>query len=530
MTAETSNLPLRPSTQDADEAFFAGIDAQRARILRRRIWWYCNIAMFVLALGVASNIWSYASAASKPAATSAVILLCSNLAIIALYASGLVYVVRARPDRKRLVLVITILTAAALAIAMPFEILADSTREIVWMPGATGEQARADTGFKSVNAFGLIYGLACILVPMRIRETARLVGACAIAFAGALVMLNAPQDRALELTGFFAGYSLAGMLWSGWRYRVFDMHFRAENLRARYNDLSGQVDEISAELSQARRFHEALFPPEMPDGPVRVMYRYEPMREIGGDFLYIHRERSHATTVVLLDVSGHGIAAALAVNRLHGELQRFFAEYPEAQRELGRPGHLIAGLNAYACAALAPQGVYATAIAMRIAPPRDSHLADGSEPGTLEWASAGHPTAFVRSGERIVELVSTATMLGVIPPDGFTADARTIPIGGGDLVLAYTDGAMEARNRAGVEFSAARIRSFIEAVDLGTEIRSGRRGSTIAAQVLDAVVRHRGGRPDDDTLVIEVRAGTIAPSTRTLRVGAAVVGRAGVGS
>ena len=64
----------------------------------------------------------------------------------------------------------------------------------------------------------------------------------------------------------------------------------------------------------------AQFPAEYDDGFVRFEYRYTPMRELGGDFVHLHVAASGIVHVVLLDVTGHGLAAALTVNRLYGEL------------------------------------------------------------------------------------------------------------------------------------------------------------------------------------------------------------------
>ena len=67
---------------------------------------------------------------------------------------------------------------------------------------------------------------------------------------------------------------LPGLAWSWWRYRSFAERFGARAVQKRYA-------EVTRELTDARRIHEALFPPPITRGPVRVAYRYEPMREIG---------------------------------------------------------------------------------------------------------------------------------------------------------------------------------------------------------------------------------------------------------
>jgi serine phosphatase RsbU (regulator of sigma subunit) len=310
-------------------------------------------------------------------------------------------------------------------------------------------------------------------------------------------MVKPSPDLALELAALLVGYAVVGTGYSAWRYRMFDFHFRTDRLREKYNTLSGEAREISAELSQARRLHEALFPDPagLANASTPIAYRYEPMREIGGDFLYVHQEPTESgggVTLVLIDVSGHGIAAALAVNRLHGELQRFFSHYPMAAGESGRPGHVLMNLNTYACAALSPQGVYATALVVRMS---------GAQ---LEWASAGHPPAFLRTQGGTRELPSTAVMLGVVGPDLFDPAAQSIPLRGGECLLAYTDGAMEARDRGGTDFGLGRIQAVLES-RAAVGPAPGPVGA-VSGALMDAVARHRIGRPADDTLVVEARA------------------------
>jgi serine phosphatase RsbU (regulator of sigma subunit) len=498
--------PCIQSAKEADSEFFAAMDGQRATILRKRISWYAVAAMILLGLGVIGNVLEIVSHGPVDNSTSAAIQIVSNMVLIGLNGAALAFVLKVRPNRSRLVNMLTLLLVLALLIGMPFEIIADWAKVDSWAGGGTGESARLGSMQRSVNAFGLFYCMACILVPMRLMESGRIALLGVPIFGAVLVLMARLTFReSLLVTGMFAGYAAIGMLWSGWRYRVFDFHFRAENLREKYDDLSGEVKEFSAELTHARRLHEALFPDEIKSGPVRVAYRYEPMREIGGDFLFINREAGGGATIVLIDVSGHGIPAALSVNRLHGELQRFFSHYPAPTGESGRPGHLLTDLNTYARAALAPQGVYATVLVLRVEPATD--VAGGG----VEWASAGHPAAFLRRrGGEARELGSTAIMLGVLETDEFDSAARRVELGVGDVILAYTDGAAEARDAHGNDFSAKRIR---EAMEAGASKPSfGVRGGAIAGAVLEQVAAHRRGRVSDDTLVVEiVMAGRTTP-------------------
>jgi serine phosphatase RsbU (regulator of sigma subunit) len=480
--------PLTP--HDADEAFFAGLDAQRARVLRRRFIIYCAGALAILVLALGLNLREVvlvpvgADAQQRGDSSEALMHAATCLALSFLYGPALFYLLRARPGRVRLVRLLSVVTIVAVGIAVTMEVLAAWANFPSWAPEHAAKTME-DTGYQAVNALGVLFCLACALIPMRLCESGAITLACAAVCAGVLAfMLRVPADLGVELALLLAGYTVVGTAYSAWRYRAFDFHFRAERLRERYNTLSGEAREISAELSQARRLHEALFPDSAALAAAGIEYRYEPMREIGGDFLFVHHDPEGPVTLTLIDVSGHGIAAALAVNRLHGELQRFFSHYPTAAGESGRPGHVLMNLNTYACAALAPQGVYATALVLRV------------DAGAAVWASAGHPTAYLRTGAGdLRDLPSTAVMLGVVDAELFDPAPQSVPFAPGDVLLAYTDGAAEARDSAGADFGVERIRAVLES-----------RPAAPARALMDAVNRHRAGRPSDDTLIVEVRA------------------------
>src|SRR6185295_15808135 len=97
-------------------------------------------------------------------------------------------------------------------------------------------------------------------------------------------------------------------------------------------------------------------------------YVYEPMRQIGGDLLFVfppsHQHQDDgvgALSLVVLDVTGHGIAAALTVNRIVGELERLFIDDPDAP-----PGKALAVLNRYVFSTLSKHDHYVTAICLRV--------------------------------------------------------------------------------------------------------------------------------------------------------------------
>lgn len=260
--------------------------------------------------------------------------------------------------------------------------------------------------------------------------------------------------------------------------------------------LQRRYGEVRRELVDARRIHEALFPRPCLDGPLRFSYRYEPMRQIGGDYLYAcftgpiavhppaHGPRGGGRlNVVIMDVTGHGIPAALTVNRLHGELERVFAENPE----IG-PGEVLKLLNRYVHLTLASHSVYVTALCVRV---------DAMQ-SALEYASGGHPPAFLRGVDGTIhDLPSTAYVLGACGDVEFHPEPRRMAFGPGDVLVAYTDGAIEARDRTGRMLSIQGFQRWMAGQCPPAEVGW-------CAELLRRVDEYRYGPPADDTLIVEI--------------------------
>ncbi len=479
-SSETASARGPQAVLGADAELLRRFDAERARALRGRIRWYCIVMLGLLGLSLIGTLRDSTDPATAQARAAGlwVVDLFYDLPLVGLYGAALAYVLAVRPDRRRLVFAVSALTVLASGYCMAMEPIGD------WLSEAAEGRARAPAvdawrpGIVSILTFFALQAIVSVLVPMSLPESLRIVVPAMGLFALVLVTLHRPPlGPGLGLLAAFPLAAAPGVLWSRWRYGEFDLHFRARELRGRY-------DELSSELVHARRIHEALFPPPITDGAVRMDYRYEPMREIGGDLLFAQRDERPGAPVrlVVLDVSGHGVGSALAVNRLHGEMRRLLHANPDAG-----PGEWLADLNRYALHDLAPQGVFATVLCLRVDPA-------GAE---VEWASAGHPPAIVRRPDGSTGwLGATATLLGVLGADEFDPAPRTLPFPPASSLLAYTDGAIEACDAAGREFTMEGVR--------GAVIAAGSAGpGRLAGAIMDAVARHRAGATKDDVLIVE---------------------------
>ena len=346
-----------------------------------------------------------------------------------------------------------------------------------------GEALNQPYDFGSITSIFFWHFTACLFLPWTPRDSLRpILPLLAIWSVHMLFLENhvTTLNRILAVM-FSPGVVLPGLLIAGWRLRRHSRSFRSVMLGHHYRSMR-------RELSRARTIHESMFPDEYDDGFVCFKYTYQPMLELGGDFLHIHVGPEGFVHLTLLDVTGHGLAAALTVNRIFGELERIRGEASRA-----RPGEVLALLNRYICLTMVSHNIYATAITMTLDP----------YAGELCWASGGHPPALLRGANGVVrQLSSTAVMLGAVGDDDFESDEQTLELTPGDVIVSYTDGAIEARNRAGQLFGIDRLRDLLQ---------SSPAPGNWPQYIASSVDRHKVGRAEDDVLVASLTFAAIRP-------------------
>ncbi|MCB1175524.1 MAG: SpoIIE family protein phosphatase [Leptospiraceae bacterium] len=241
---------------------------------------------------------------------------------------------------------------------------------------------------------------------------------------------------------------------------------------------------LHTELELAHKMQRSLLPTKTPRvNGLKTAVRYRSMLKVGGD--YYDLVQDHAGLGVLMaDVSGHGIAAALIVSIV--KIAFWFERSHLMQPEL-----LFDGMNKALQGNIGDQ--FVTACFVYIDP----------EKRILRTANAGHPPILVlRSKDQetsLIELRPFGRLLGPFP-DGKYA-GQELALQSGDRVLLYTDGAFEIANAAGEQFGLDRLRSFLlDTVSLNAD--------DFADQLLAAIIAWGGSesRIDDDIalLVIDV--------------------------
>jgi hypothetical protein len=193
---------------------------------------------------------------------------------------------------------------------------------------------------------------------------------------------------------------------------------------------------MEQEFQNARELQQVLVPETLPAlAGFNLTSAYRPAQEVGGDFFQIIPLEGGSTLIVLGDVSGKGLKAAMAVSMIVGAVRTLV-------EATSRPAEILAGLNRRLFGRL--QGGFATAVALRL---------DGD--GTCTMACAGHPSPYVNDQE----LVFPGTLpLGVLPKATF--EETRFQMGERDQLALYTDGLLEARSQNGDLYSFGRLKTL----------------------------------------------------------------------
>lgn len=202
---------------------------------------------------------------------------------------------------------------------------------------------------------------------------------------------------------------------------------------------------------------------------VRVNACSIPCREVGGDFFDVHVSPD-AVTVIVADVSGKGISAALLASVIHG---MFYAQMTSGARLVDA----IASVNTFLCSRVAGKK-YATLLAAQLH--RD---------GKLALVNCGHVPAILAQDGKVTHVEDGDMPVGLIPEVDFHVIERELAAGSRLCIL--TDGISETENAEGAEFGTHLIADFLC-------------GEEPIQKILDAVQSFGGNTEaqDDRTLVV----------------------------
>ncbi len=216
--------------------------------------------------------------------------------------------------------------------------------------------------------------------------------------------------------------------------------------------------EMAADLEMARELQSAFIPRHYPVFPARsspessalqFCHRYTTTTELGGDFFDIQALSDTVASVLVCDVMGHGVRAALVASIMRGLAEKL---KPVA----GDPGRFLTELNHSLCTILkqTPTKLFATAF----------YLVVDVAAGELRFASAGHPSALhvqrsVGSVEPLISDAEAGPAIGIFDAVEYVESRRQVSAS--DMVMLFTDGLYEVEYADGGYFDKESLRGLV---------------------------------------------------------------------
>lgn len=211
-----------------------------------------------------------------------------------------------------------------------------------------------------------------------------------------------------------------------------------------HETVARQLLAINRELELARKVQRSILPQEIPKTKgLEIAARYLPMSSVAGDFYdFLLLDEKHIG-ILIADVSGHGLAAALIASMLQSALA---TQSPHASD----PAQVLSNLNQALYGKF--EDHFVTAI----------YLFIDLEKSTAIYAGSAHQPLLLWQvkTEKVTEYCENGFMLGPFPDS--TYSTMTFSLEKGDKIVLITDGVVEATDSSGDQFGIDRVKRLLE--------------------------------------------------------------------
>jgi len=245
-----------------------------------------------------------------------------------------------------------------------------------------------------------------------------------------------------------------------------------------------ELAEQTLEVEQIAQIQTELLPSKAPQVPgFRLIPSYQALRDAGGDYYdFLPARQQDGTTLmtmIIADASGHGPAAAVVMAMMHSLLHAFVSDDTDPDQIMSHMNQELARKDL--------STAMVTALVLELEPVSRR----------LRYACAGHhPPLLRRRDSSVVELECSGAGLPLAVDVEAEYGMDQTVIEPGEVVLLYTDGAIEIENVEGEEFGLQRLKHAM------SEVPPDAVG--LIDHVNHRIRSHRGGedRTDDKTLLV----------------------------
>ena len=250
------------------------------------------------------------------------------------------------------------------------------------------------------------------------------------------------------------------------------------------NELAQRDDLISNELSLAQKLQRNMLPTTpLNKGKVIILSRYKPALDIGGDFFDIIDLNDHQIAILIADVTGHGIRAALSTMLLKFAFSSFNDSNVKAS-------DILKGMNKILHQIL-PIDIFVAAMVVI--------LDAGNCNGSIANGGIPHPYMICSNEKEVKQLPVNGLLLGVAGEDMYeTSEEYKFKIKKGDRLILFTDGLSEAENKDGKHFEDGHLcqtisRNFSSTLD-----------EILDQLLIDSEKFHKHKEQLDDTMIVGI--------------------------
>ena len=285
----------------------------------------------------------------------------------------------------------------------------------------------------------------------------------------------------LSVRGYFDGVVFLAMaFWLCMIVRKKETERDVENFIL-FKEVADASKQMSKELEWATKVHKTIIPESIDNDKVDIAVSYLPVYFMGGDYTRFCFVGDNKLIFIIVDITGHGVPAALLVNRVHAEFERL-------AKDGKNPGELLEQLNEFIRVDFEGSNMYFSAFC---------GLVDFKKMKLL-FSNYGHPSQYVygKEKEKVYELSSQTTLLG-LPVEDNKVYQDEMEIYTGDKILLFTDGVIETVDNSNEEYGANGVKRFLKK---NYELK----GDNFNEALLDDLDAYKDGKFKDDICILSI--------------------------
>ena len=203
-----------------------------------------------------------------------------------------------------------------------------------------------------------------------------------------------------------------------------------------------QQEKLQSQISVASEIQRLIVPEVLPEvAGFEMSACYIPSQGIGGDFYSVIPLNEEEIVFCMADVSGKSVPGALLVSTLHASLKAYLEFTSDLKKVMQKLNELIINLST--------SNKFITLFIAKY----------NASKNKIYYISAGHNPQLVLRDDELIKMESSGVCIGIIP---FDYKIKTVELQKNDLILLYTDGIVEARNKTNKIYGEERLLDVIK--------------------------------------------------------------------